>query len=383
MSESLSLRDLIRRYKKPLAVSLVVCIILVPVFELAVVQRDRNRNMVYGELFWQEGFNVYDLSDQDLYDDYGVPEDHLLTGVLNVTYEYPVVTLLFYAALAAIEPGFHEPYHFLVNWILVLFVHLNLILFLYLGQEHLDRRWFQQLAIMYYIFGFAFSVIFPKVEPFVDLLLLTSLLLFGRNRPWLGFGVLALAFQAKLYPALVFPILLTVAPVASLAFFGVTGLTLLPLVVSGMGYQSLLAHLLNSTGYASFTTNPFFLGWGFTHPVVLLAPAILTYCFLLMVLDSRNIGHIPIPTRSLRVSDWRSVVVYALPLLLMIFSWTQIWYYSWFVVPVLLIRHPEDMKRYRWMIVAIWIAHFSGILLNLEYFLSGPIAELLGHLRSF
>jgi hypothetical protein len=381
MSENLGLRDLVRRYRRPLAISLVVCFILVPVFELTVIQRDRNRNMVYGELFWQEGFNIYELSDRELYDDYGVPEDHLLTGVVNVTYEYPVVTLLFYAALAAIEPGFHAPYHFLVNWILVLFVHLNLTLFLYLGQEYLDRKWFQQLAVMYYVFGFAFSVIFPKVEPFVDLLLLTSLLLFRRNRPWLGFGMLALAFQAKLYPALVFPILLTVAPQASLAFFGVGALTVLPLVASGMGYQSLLAHLLNSSGYASFITNPFYLGWAFTNPIVLIAPAILIYGFILMVLDSNNIGPIPFPVASPRTRDWQSVIIYALPLVLMIFSWTQIWYYSWFIVPVLLMRRPEDMERHRWMIVAIWVAHFLGILLNLEYFISGPIAEILNHLR--
>ncbi len=381
MSESLRFGNLIRTYKKPLAVSLIVCIILVPVFELAVVQRDRNRNMIYGELFWQEGLYVYNLSDQELHDDFGVPDDHLLTGVLNVTYEYPIVTLLFYAALAALEPGFHAPYHFLVNWILVLIVHLNLVLFLYLGREYLERRWFQQLAFMYYLFGFAFSVIFPKVEPFVDLLLLTSLLLFRNGRSWLGFGMLALATQAKLYPALVFPILLTVAPVASLAFFGVAILAMLPLVVSGMGYESLLAHLLNSPGYASFITNPFFLGWGFTNPILLIAPGVLVYVFLIKVLEPRRIGPIPIPTTSLRVSDWRTAYVYALPLILMVFSWTQIWYYSWFVVPVLLIRQPEDMMRYRWMIAAIWLAHFSGIILNLEYFLSGPIAELLNHLR--
>jgi hypothetical protein len=263
----------------------------------------------------------------------------------------------------------------------VLFVHLNMVLFLYLGQEYLDRRWFHQLAATYYVFGFAFSVIFPKVEPFVDILLLTSLFLFRRNHPWLGFGMLALAFQAKLYPALVFPILFTMAPVASLSFFGVGVLTLLPLVISGMGYQSLLAHILNSSGYASFITNPFFLGWCFTDPIVLIAPAVLVYGFLLMILENRNIGPVPVPTTTLRVSDWRSVAVYALPLFLMFFSWTQIWYYSWFVVPVLLIRQHEDMKRYRWMIVAIWLAHFLGIFLNFEYFLSGPIAELLNHLR--
>lgn len=381
MSESLGFRDVAYRYRKPVVVSLLVFFLLVPVFESAVIQRDRNRNMVYGELFWHEGLGVYDLNDQDLFYGYGVPEDHLLTGVLNVTYEYPIVTLVFYAVLAIIEPGVFGPFHYFVNWILVVLVHLNLLMFLYLGRAYLEERWFRQLAWLYYSFGFAFSVVFPKVEPFVDFLLLTSLVLFHKDHPRLGFGILALAFQAKVYPVLMFPILVTMAPLASLAFFGTVAVTLLPLVASGMVYESLIAHILNSPGYATMTTNPFFVGFASAQPLALIAPSVLVLAFFLVVLKTKKYGPIVLPRLSFRTRDWRAIFVSALPLVLILFSWTQIWYYSWFVIPVLLIRQPEDMARYRWMFVAIWTAHFVGILLNLEYFLSGPIAALLDHLR--
>jgi hypothetical protein len=143
MSESLSLLDVFQKYKKFLIISLIVFIILIPFFDGFVIQRDRNRNMVYGEIFWQEGLNVYMLNDRDLYYNYSVPEDHLLTGVLNVTYEYPVVTLLFFAGLSAIEPGAFGPTHYLANLVLVLLVHINLILFVYLGKSVRQKRWFQ------------------------------------------------------------------------------------------------------------------------------------------------------------------------------------------------------------------------------------------------
>ncbi len=178
-----------------------------------------------------------------------------------------------------------------------------------------------------------------------------------------------------------FPILVTMTPLASLAFFGTVAVTLLPLVAAGMVYESLIAHILNSPGYATMITNPFYLGFAANQPLILIAPFVLVLVFLLVVLETKRFGPIVLPRPSLRTKDWRAVFVSALPLVLMFFSWTQIWYYSWFVIPVLLMRQPEDMARYRWMFVAIWIAHFAGILLNLEYFLSGPIAALLDHLR--
>jgi hypothetical protein len=41
------------------------------------------------------------------------------------------------------------------------------------------------------------------------------------------------------------------------------------------------------------------------------------------------------------------------------------------------------MANFRYAFAGIWVAHFAGILLNIEYFLTGPIAEILEHLRPF
>jgi hypothetical protein len=152
--------------------------------------------MVYGELFWQEGLAVYDISDKDLNETYNVPEDHMLTGVLNVTYEYPLVTLLFYAALAAIEPGIYNP-HYIANWVLVILVHINLLLFLYIGRGHEDKRWFKQFFAIFYVFGLTFSIGFAKAEPLTDLIWLTAIVLLQRKKYWEGNAILGLAVQTS------------------------------------------------------------------------------------------------------------------------------------------------------------------------------------------
>ena len=381
MSESLSLFDVFQKYKKFLIISLIVFIILIPVFDGFIIQRDRNRNMVYGEIFWQEGLNVYMLNDRDLYYNYSVPEDHLLTGVLNVTYEYPVVTLLFFAGLSAIEPGIFGPTHYLANLVFVLLMHINLILFVYLGQSVRHKRWFQEIFGLYYFLGFLFSVVFTKVEPLSEFLLLTSLVLFKQKREWAGFGVLALAAQTKIYPALVFPVFFYIAPLQSIAFFAVSIVIFLPLVLSGLSYASLIAHLLNSPGYAQLVTNPFFVGFIFTNPISIIAPICLLWGVFCAISEVRWFGPIPIPSRRIRTRARRSIYIYILPCILLFIGWTQFWYYSWFIVPFFLLKSEDDMAVFRYVLLGLITAHFVGVFLNLEYFLSGPIAEILEHLR--
>jgi hypothetical protein len=99
------------------------------------------------------------------------------------------------------------------------------------------------------------------------------------------------------------------------------------------------------------------------------------------VFETRTFGLIPVPTLSLRVAGRKAILIFAMPIVLVFFSWVLIWYYAWFLIPVLLLESNDDKERYRWMIFAIVIAHFLGILINFEYFLSGPIAEFFGHLR--
>ncbi|MHA2230100.1 MAG: hypothetical protein ACXADL_01965 [Candidatus Thorarchaeota archaeon] len=380
MSQQTTLSGVFHRYKRYIALSLIISLLLVPVFDSFIIQRDRNRNMVYGELFWQEGLAVYDISDRDLNETYNVPEDHLLTGVLNVTYEYPIVTLLFYAALAAIEPGIYSP-HYIANWVLVILVHINLLLFLYVGRGNEDRRWFKQFFAIFYVFGLTFSIGFAKAEPLTDLIWLTAIVLLQRKKYWESNAILGLAVQTKLYPVMAFPIFFLASPIASIAFFAIIAITSLPLLLSGMGYSALLAHLLNSSGYSAIITNPFYLGLSLANSWSIIAPAVLVIAFIYCVFETRPFGPIPVPTLNLRIVSPKAILIFAMPLVLVLFSWVLIWYYAWFLIPVLMLERNDDKKRYRWMILAIVIAHFLGILINFDYFLSGPIAEFFGHLR--
>jgi hypothetical protein len=124
-----------------------------------------------------------------------------------------------------------------------------------------------------------------------------------------------------------------------------------------------------------------YLGLAITNPAALIAPALLVVAFLYCVLETKPLGRIRIPIPKLRYTSLTTIFIFSLPLVLVFFSWVLIWYYSWFIPMVLLLKTPEEKMRYRWMIAMILVAHFVGIALNLEYFLSGPLTEFLGHLR--
>ncbi len=381
MSEELSLAGVFRRFRRFIILSLLVSLLLVPVADALIVQRDRNRSMVYGDLFWQVGLGVYNISDHDLNVTYHAPADHMLTGVLNVTYEYPIVTLLFYAVLAGIEPGIFGPSHYIANWALVLLAHLDVLAFLYLSQGYWDKRWLRQLLALFYFFEVTYAIGFGKIEPLADAFMLGAFVLFKRGALWKANALLGVAVQTKVYPGLAFPIFFAAGPLASLSFVvTIIGLSL-PLLATGMGYTSLIAHLTNSPSYASITTNPFYLGLAAANPVAIIAPAILVVVLLYSVLVTKRLGPIRVPTLKLKSKSFMGLFIFCVPLVLMFFSWVLIWYYSWFVPMVLLLKTPDEMMRYRWMIVAIWVAHFVGIALNLQYFLVGPIAEFFGHLK--
>jgi hypothetical protein len=381
MSEPLSLAAVFRHYRKYVILSLTISMLLVPLTDALIVQRDRNRSMVYGELFWQLGLGVYGISDHDLNVTYHVPADHMLTGVLNVTYEYPIVALLFYAVLAAVEPGMYGPSHYIANCVLVIIAHLNVVLFLCLSQGHWDKRWFKQLFWLYYFFTLSYAVGFGKAEPLADLFMLGSFVLMKQGASWKANALLGVAVQTNVYPAQAFPVFFAAGPLASVWFVASLLVLSLPLMAAGIGYSSLLAHLTNSPSYATITTNPFYVGLAITNPVALVAPALLVVAFLYCVLETKPLGRIRIPILKLRFTSLTTIYIFSLPLVLVFFSWVLIWYYSWFIPMALLLKTPEEMAKYRWMIVAILLAHFVGLALNPHYFLSGPLAEFLGHIR--
>ncbi|MFW9908472.1 MAG: glycosyltransferase 87 family protein [Candidatus Thorarchaeota archaeon] len=371
-----------RRYRNLLLLSLVASLILVPIMDGIIIQRDRNRNMLYGEMFLTQGFSVYNITDEQLNESLTIPQDHLLTGILNVTYEYPIVTLAFFAGLAALEPGVFGP-HYLANVVLVLLMHLDIVLFLYIGQEFLGKKWFKQFFCLYYLFGISLAVGFGKAEPLADLFWLVSLALFRNKRYYESSAVLGVAVQTKVYPALFLPILAATAPVSLIFFLIVLGSLLTPLLIAGASYSSLLQHLLSSTSYATSVSNPFYIGLSLSNPIAILAPLALVIAFIYSVLEHRKYGRIPIPVLKFRTREWKNIIVYLLPLALIFVSWVLIWYYFWFIIPVLYIKGDEDPAYYRYLFIGLLLAHFLGLFLNLDYFLAGPIMEFFGHIKIF
>ncbi|MCJ7817314.1 MAG: hypothetical protein MUP60_00555, partial [Candidatus Thorarchaeota archaeon] len=56
----------IYEHRKYLVLTLVVSLIAIPIADTLIIQRDRNRNEMYGEAFWIYGFSVYDMNDTEL-----------------------------------------------------------------------------------------------------------------------------------------------------------------------------------------------------------------------------------------------------------------------------------------------------------------------------
>lgn len=381
MPSSQSLLQVAKQYRRYLLLSLMLSMLLIPVANALIIERDRNRSMLYGQLFLEKGFSVYGLTDQQLNQTYSIPADHLLTNVLNVSYEYPIITLLFYAGLAALEPGWFGP-HYLANVVLVLIFHLNLIFFLYVGQDYWDRKWFRLFGAAFYFFGVVMSAGFGKADPLANMFWLVSLILFKQGRHLASGAVLGVAFQTKIYPAMVMPILIAANPLSLMTFVASVGVLYLPLLFSGIQYETLLAHFTVGSSYASSITNPFYIGLGFSNPIAFIAPAALVVTFLYSILETGQRGFLIYPKLHLRTRDWKVIYIFAIPLALIFVSWVLIWYYAWLILPIFYLTQEEDRCRYRNVGIGILFAHVFGVLANLNYFLAGPIKEFMAHFKT-
>ena len=120
--------------RKYLILSLAISMIAIPIANSLVIQRDRNRNEMYGEAFWIYGFTVYDMTDQELAEalpaEWGFNDGlHVLPVYLgNITYEYPVFGLIFFAIGTFLFPGVNDFQSLWLNFLLVLVFNLNQVL---------------------------------------------------------------------------------------------------------------------------------------------------------------------------------------------------------------------------------------------------------------
>ena len=364
------MRSIIYQYRKWLVLGIIMAMILMPVAETHIIQRDRNRNEIYGELFWKYGLGVYDLSDYILKTQFNVSSDHLLSSYLNLTYEYPLTVLLFYAALTAVIPGIDGLQHYFINSVLFMFANLDWILMVYIVGERRKESWFKPFSIIYYSYLFGMSVIWGKTEPFVEFIWLVSLYFYKKNDWKWGSFFIGLAAETKIYPAVAAPLFLAMNPLSLIIMIIPFALCMIPMALSGHSYNALISHLTNSPSYSPYVTNPMYVGFILSNPIAIISNLIIIVTVIYALFDIRkdSTSFIRIKLTYRHEISIPELLMIIAPLGLMFIRWVLIWYYLWFLIPTILMSNEQKSRRYLYIIGSLWAAHFVGLALNYSYF---------------
>ncbi|MBD3405903.1 MAG: hypothetical protein GF411_07215 [Candidatus Lokiarchaeota archaeon] len=385
----------LRRY---LVLSLVISMMAIPIANSIVIERDRNRNEMYGEAFWIYGFGVYNMTDTEVaealdptfgYDD-GL---HTLPEYLgNVKYEYPVFGLIFFAIATWIFPGGGPLQPLWLNFLMTLVFHLNLVLIAILLKERLyEQEWARLFVGGYYVYGLIMSAGGGKLEPLVDCLFLMALVLHQEKQYGKSMFTLGLAFQTKIYPAVAFPVFFLVNPLSSVWFFISMIITVVPLTMFGVGFDSLIKHFLNTSEYSQQIVNPTFPGlvqspilpdatssylWLPALIPVILYIAFVLYTFPLYLPEKKEFFDASLYDKFKKLIP---LYVYLLPGILFVFRWVMPWYLMWLSSMIFVFKSERHSHGYIKHLTIVGLVYAYGVLVNLPYFLSGPLPDFLGH----
>lgn len=387
----------IYEYRKYLVLTLAISLIAIPIGNVLVIQRDRNRNEMYGEAFWIYGFSVYNMNDTELATalaDMGFNDGtHTLPGYLGgVKYEYPVFGLIFFAIATWLFPGTGPLQPLWLNFLLVLVFNLNLALLGILLRDKIYKvYWARAFFGGYFIYGLAMSAGGGKLEPIVDCLLFMSLVLWKEKQYGKSMFTLGMAVQTKIYPAVVFPIFFLQNPVSSIWFFASMFMTVVP-VFFGASFDSLISHLLNLSSYSPLIVNPMYPGLAFNTPdlvsgqgsylwIPALLPAIIYAFFILATFKIFIPPKSELAGKSIRAKliSLIPLYLYVVPIILFIFRWIMPWYLYWFAPVVLLFKKDEHAMAYMKQIALIGLLYLYGLAVNWPYFILGPIPEFMHH----
>ena len=388
----------IYEHRKYLVLTLVVSMLAIPIADTLIIQRDRNRNEMYGEAFWIYGFTVYDMNDTQLateLEHLGFNDgNHTLPAYLGgVKYEYPVFALIFFAIATWLFPGTGGLQPMWLNFLLVLVFNLNLALIAILLKEKIYKtHWARMFFGGYFIYGLVMSAGGGKLEPIADCLFLMSLVLWQENQRGKSMFTLGLAVQTKIYPIVAFPALFLISPISSIWFLSSMVVTVIP-VFMGASFESLVSHILNLSSYSTFIVNPMYPGLAIGTPILdsppetyLWFPALIPliiYSFF-MIFTFRTF--LPAKSEFKEKSLYQKVVsliplyLYAFPFILFfMFRWVMPWYLYWLGPVVLLFKTDTHAAAYMKQLALIGLLYLLGMIVNWPYFLSGPILEFVKH----
>jgi hypothetical protein len=397
----------IYRYRKYLVLTLAISLIAIPIADTLVIQRDRNRNEMYGEAFWIYGFGVYTMNDTDLarqmYEDHGFPYDdgdHVLPDYLGgIAYEYPVFGLIFFAVATWLFPGPTpgaeiglQPLW--INFLLALVFNLNLVLIAILLKDKLQKKfWARMFFAGYFVYGLIMSSGGGKLEPLVDCLLLIALVLWQEKQHGKAMFALGLSVQTKIYSAVIFPVFFLMNPASSIWFFASMMMSVIPSFF-GASFESLISHFLNTASYSVYIVNPMFPGLTWGTPVDPNAalieyywwppaaiPLFLYAFFILMTVRQYLPSRTDFEGKSIlkKLLELKPFYLYLLPAVLFVFRWIMPWYLYWLALVVLLFDKDEHAIGYMKQLTVVGFLYLIGLFANWHYFISYPLPDFIGH----
>ncbi|MGY5880794.1 MAG: hypothetical protein RTV31_11115 [Candidatus Thorarchaeota archaeon] len=390
----------IYEHRQYLVLTLVISLLAIPIADQLIIQRDRNRNEMYGEAFWIYGFSIYDMNDTELA---ALPEMvemgfndtfHTLPEYLGgVKYEYPVFGLIFFAIATWLFPGAGGLQPLWLNFLLVLVFNLNLALIAILLKEKLYKEhWARMFFGGYFIYGLIMSAGGGKLEPIVDCLFLISLVLWNEHQKGKAMFTLGLAVQTKIYPIVALPAFFLASPTSSIWFLASLFLTVVP-VFMGASFDSLMSHMLNLSSYSQFIVNPMYPGLVFGTPILdsppnsyIWFPALIPlviYSFFMLATFRK---FLPSKEELTEKSPWQKLgsltplYLYLFPFILFfMFRWVMPWYLYWLGPVALLFKEDAHSVAYMKQIALIGLLYLLGMVANWPYFISGPVPEFVEH----
>ncbi len=395
MLDAISLK--IYEMRRYLVLSLVISMIAIPFADLLVIERDRNRNEMYGEAFWIYGFSIYNMNDNELAEKMGPPFNdglHTLPGYLgNITYEYPVFGLIFFAIGTWLFPGAGGFQPLWLNFVLTLVFNLNLVLVaVLLGDKIYNRKWARLFFAGYYVYGLIMAAGGGKLEPIVDCLMLMALLLRKEDQMGKSMFTLGLSVQTKIYSGVLLPLLFIEAPVSVIWFFISTLLTVVPFIFLGANFDSLLQHFLNTSSYSSYIVNPLYPGlfletpgFGEFQPSYMWPPALIPLIVYVVFMFSTVRIYLP-SFEDMKKSTWQArlnklkpLYLYILPSFLFVFRWVMPWYLFWLGPLCVMFDDDKQAIGYLKQITIIGLLYTFGIFINWPYFVNRPLIDFSEH----
>ena len=336
------------------------------------VTSDFERNLFYGENFWEYGFKVYDMTPLEIDPSYDVRDP--LTGEYsypNTTYDYPTLQLLFWVGMSIL------PFSSITTkWILSCLDFFNFFVIFSLMKRRERKSTISEkgLAISYLFFSIPFSAIEGQVTAVTIFFLLLPLILHKQYQIYsylsIGFG-----FHWKYVSLLVFPYLLIldrgVIKQAFQGFLIVIGSIILlsfPILYSNfiLGYFSSFGNLGDYSG--QLPSNPLYI----FH----LSLSSLTSSGILILALIYWAGYLPKKSTSRMNLQGVLERAYWLPFILLltflkIYATAFPWYWMWFY-PCLTILPHNDRKLFTILLgvtFAIGLIDFIQMTVGISSFL--------------